>query len=77
LIGQVGVDSKYSTDWDEKLRQHRERMKKLNIGTISSSTGNLAQRVTKPPPDVVLGTRTSNVMVMIAVVTLILVDYLV
>ncbi|KAF6039706.1 msps [Bugula neritina] len=59
---QVGVDSKYSTDWDEKLRQHRERMKKLNIGTISSSTGNLAQRVTKPPPDVVLGTRTSNVM---------------
>lgn len=50
-------------DWDEKLRQHRERMKRLGIGTISSSTGNLAQSVSKPPPDVVLSTRTSNVMV--------------
>ncbi|XP_067937770.1 cytoskeleton-associated protein 5-like isoform X2 [Watersipora subatra] len=51
-------------DWMEKLRGHRERMKKLGISVkpISSSTGNLAQAVSKPPPDVVLSTRPSNVM---------------
>ena len=37
-------------------------MKRLGIGS-SSSTGNLSQSVAKPPPDVVLSTRTSNVMV--------------
>lgn len=50
-------------DWDERLRYHRERMKRLGIGS-SSSTGNLSsQSAAKNPPDVVLSTRTSNVMV--------------
>ena len=48
-------------DWDEKLRNHKERMKKLGIG-VSSSTGNLTDSVSSRPPDVVLSTRSSNVI---------------
>lgn len=50
-------------EWDEKLRKHRDRMQKLGIGT-STSTGSIPQSVSsRPPPDVVLSTRTSNVLV--------------
>lgn len=56
-------------DWDEKLRKHRERMKRLGIGS-SASTGNLSsQSAARPPPDVVLSTRTSNVMVCYKLIT--------